>query len=412
MIKLVILTDDLTGALDSGVQLSNAGIKTLVSLQVNFDAASDYEVLVIDLQSRHLSKEDAYNEVFKAASAAYSHGVQLVYKKVDSALRGNIGAELEALLKASGIKRLLFIPAYPKNDRITIGGVHWINGVKADESIFSRDPFEPVRHSMVADIIAEQSSILVETSVIKVIAEPVIEVLDAASEEDLNCIADNLSSGAIPCALAGCAGFAAYLPRLISFKTTAIFPVNKSKTILVISGSLNSAAIRQSQWAKDHGYPVFTLTNEQKLISNYWQINKDDPLIAAVSQAIEHNGIAIVETVKSEREQQDQLTGLNRPDLEMQRQAVQLNLAELTGLLLEQSNIDSLVIVGGDTLRGVLDNLGVKQIIPIEEIEPGVVISRIQSGLKGMYLVSKSGGFGQDEILGVVHRYLTQRDSQ
>lgn len=412
MIKLVVLTDDLTGALDSGVQLSNAGIKTLVSLHVNFNAASDYEVLVIDLQSRHLSKENAYNEVFKAASAAYSHGVQLVYKKVDSALRGNIGAELEALLKASGIKRLLFIPAYPKNDRITIDGVHWINGVKADESIFARDPFEPVRHSMVADIIAEQSSVLVETSVKKVIAEPVIEVLDASSEEDLDCIADNLSSGAMPCALAGCAGFAAYLPRLISFKTTAISPVNKSKSALVISGSLNSSAIRQSQWAKDHGYPVFTLTNEQKLISNYWQINKADPLITSVSQAIERHGIAIIETVKSEREQQDQLTGLNRPDLEMQRQAVQLNLAELTGLLLKKSNVDSLVIIGGDTLRGVLDNLGVKQIIPIEEIEPGVVISRIQSGLRGMYLVSKSGGFGQDDILGVIHRYLTQRDSQ
>ncbi|MGI6333099.1 MAG: four-carbon acid sugar kinase family protein [Saccharofermentanales bacterium] len=56
-------------------------------------------------------------------------------------------------LHASGVNRLLFIPAYPKNNRITIGGVHWINGAKVAESIFAHDPFEPVRHSNVADII-------------------------------------------------------------------------------------------------------------------------------------------------------------------------------------------------------------------------------------------------------------------
>ena len=406
MIKLVILTDDLTGALDSGVQLSKSGIKTLVTLKVNFNVPADYEVLVIDLQSRHLPKEKAYNEVFKAAEAAYRNGVQHVYKKVDSALRGNIGAELEALLNASGVKRLLFIPAYPKNNRITVDGVHWINGVKAGESTFSKDPFEPVRHSKISDIISEQSKVHVTSSVNKISAEPVIEVLDAISEEDLERIASGLSFDAMPRALAGCAGFAAYLPKLISFKKTMNSPIKKFKSVLVISGSLNPAAIRQAKWAKDHGYPVFTLTREQKLMTDYWRINRTDHLLAEVSQALENKGFAIIETVKSEKESQDQLAGLNRSDLEKQRQEVQLNLSALTGFLLKNTTVDALVIVGGDTFRGILDNLEADQIIPIDEIEPGVVISQIQGNPMGLHLVTKSGGFGQDNIFYAIQKFL------
>lgn len=404
LVRLVILTDDLTGALDTGVQLSKAGIKTLVSLKVNF--RSDYEVLVFDLKSRHLPRDDAYRLVFEAAREAFENGAGLVYKKVDSALRGNIGSELEALLHASGVNRLLFIPAYPKNNRITIGGVHWINGVKAAESIFAHDPFEPVRHSNVADIIFEQSSVNVETSVRKNGLEPVIEVLDAKNENDLLNIARNLSTNALPPALAGCAGFAAYLPKLLHLQKAETESINKSKSVLVISGSLNSTAIRQIQWAKNNGYRVFTLTREQKLTPEYWLNNENDNLISAIDSEMGRNGIVIVETVQEESDLFAETAGKSKTDLEKNRQLVQSNLAALTSLLLKKIKVDSLVVVGGDTLRGILENLGVEQIIPADEIAPGIVISQIKYYGNDLYLVSKSGGFGQEHTLGAIFSYL------
>lgn len=62
--------------------------------------------------------------------------MQYIYKKTDSALRGNIGAELGALVAASGQKILPFVPAFPQMNRITKGGIHYIDGVPVTESSF------------------------------------------------------------------------------------------------------------------------------------------------------------------------------------------------------------------------------------------------------------------------------------
>ncbi len=103
MLLLLILADDFTGALDTGVQFAACGIPTrvVVGEQVDF-AANDAAVLVVDTETRHLSAAEAYAVIAKLTREAMSAGVFSIYKKTDSALRGNIGAELSALLKTSG----------------------------------------------------------------------------------------------------------------------------------------------------------------------------------------------------------------------------------------------------------------------------------------------------------------------
>ena len=86
-------------------------------------------------------------------------GVKKKKKTPHPARRGNSGAERTALLRASGEKRLPFLPAYPQVGRTTVGGVHLVNGVPVAESVFGQDPFEPVRHSSVAELIAAQSGV-------------------------------------------------------------------------------------------------------------------------------------------------------------------------------------------------------------------------------------------------------------
>ena len=159
--KLLIIADDFTGALDTGVQFAKSGASTkvIVGTEVDFSCVEE-TVLVADTETRHLSKEEAYDIVYELSSKAEKAGVQYIYKKTDSALRGNIGAELGALVAASGQKILPFVPAFPQMNRITKGGIHYIDGVPVTESPFGIDPFEPVKNSAVTDIIAEQSEIL------------------------------------------------------------------------------------------------------------------------------------------------------------------------------------------------------------------------------------------------------------
>ena len=160
MLLLLILADDFTGALDTGVQFAACGIPTRVVVGEQVDlAASDAAVLVVDTETRHLPAAEAYAVIAKLTRDAMSAGVFSIYKKTDSALRGNIGAELSALLKTSGERQLPFLPAFPQIDRVTRDGVHYISGVPVTESPFGIDPFEPVRHARVTELIGEQTDV-------------------------------------------------------------------------------------------------------------------------------------------------------------------------------------------------------------------------------------------------------------
>jgi D-threonate/D-erythronate kinase len=58
MVKLLILADDFTGALDTGVQFSGKGIRTQVVVSSRWvEPDSDCDVMVIDVETRHVTKE-------------------------------------------------------------------------------------------------------------------------------------------------------------------------------------------------------------------------------------------------------------------------------------------------------------------------------------------------------------------
>ena len=95
MILLFIIAADFTGALDTGVQFAARGIPTQVTVDPEVDfAAHDTAVLVVDTETRHLPASEAYEKVFHLSRRALAYGIRNIYKKTDSALRGNIGAEL------------------------------------------------------------------------------------------------------------------------------------------------------------------------------------------------------------------------------------------------------------------------------------------------------------------------------
>ena len=166
MIRLFIIADDFTGALDTGVQLAAQGACTRVITRPDADlsaVAPEVEVLVLDAETRHLSPEAAAAIVGGAVRSAVRLGVPYIYKKTDSALRGNIGAELTAVLRESGCRQLPFLPAFPQIGRCTRGGVHYIGDTPVAGSVFGQDPFEPVTRSCVAELIAHQSDVPVRS---------------------------------------------------------------------------------------------------------------------------------------------------------------------------------------------------------------------------------------------------------
>ncbi|MFA9381834.1 MAG: four-carbon acid sugar kinase family protein, partial [Acetanaerobacterium sp.] len=222
MITILVIADDFTGALDSGVQLAKAGIKTLVTTDCNVDLSVDneYQALVVDNETRHIPPEDAGDRVFKLAKQAQAKGIPYIYKKTDSTLRGNVGSELHALLRAAESGRVYFAPAFPKTGRTTENGIQYLRGIPLEQTAFAHDPIDPVKTGVISDIIACQAPGIPvrvvnvgDYAAVTPPDKPDIVVLDAKCDNDLKNIAHFLHGIDGLGVASGCAGLLEYYPQ-------------------------------------------------------------------------------------------------------------------------------------------------------------------------------------------------------
>lgn len=119
------------------------------------------DVLVINTESRAMPADQAASAVYAALSPwCETSPAPLVYKKIDSTFRGNIGAEVTAAMRASQRKLAVIAAAIPAAGRTTLEGKCLVNGAPLLETEFASDPKTPIVSSRIAEIVALQSEIL------------------------------------------------------------------------------------------------------------------------------------------------------------------------------------------------------------------------------------------------------------
>lgn len=407
MILLLIIADDFTGALDTGVQFAAHGIRTRVVVGEAVDfAACGAEVLVVDTETRHLPAAQAYDAVARLTARARYAGIGYIYKKTDSALRGNIGAELAAVLEASGLRQLPFLPAFPQTGRVTRGGVHYVDGVPVTESPFGADPFEPVRHSVVTELIAEQCALPAGSFPAldaggDVPPDDGILVFDAADADDLyrtgRCL---LNHGGLRI-MAGCAGFGAVLPELLGIAAVAPCALPKlDPRLLVVCGSVNPITLAQLDEAERAGFARLRLTPRQKLEPGYWQGADGAQALAGIERMLAANARCIIETNDpgGNAPTADYAAALGL-DREAMRVRIAGSLGRLVGAVFASPSLGTLLLTGGDTLLQCMSSLGVRELEPLCEMEKGVVLARFTCNGCTRHIITKSGGFGQPSLL-------------
>lgn len=398
MIRLLIIADDFTGALDTGVQMAGCGAVTKVTTDAlcRFEDYADAEVLVIDAETRHLKPGVAGELVRSIAERAKAAGVAHLYKKTDSALRGNIGAELEAMLDASGERVLPFLPALPQIGRTTVDGIHYIKGVPVAESIFGADPFEPVTHSAISDIIAEQSAVTVHND----LSLPGICVFDAETQEDLQRAGEKLKEAGMLHISAGSAGFGSVLPDLLGLRRETVAAPKLEPRLLVICGSVNPITLEQTVEADKAGFAHFRLSPRQKLEPGYWPSEEGRSVLESLRAMLHDSPYFIIDSNdeggNGPTEQYAVEHALTISDV---RVGISRGLGEILGALFTSPDLGTLLITGGDTLLQCMRELGVTELEPVCELYPGVVLSRFAYRGCTKLVLSKSGGFGQKTLL-------------
>ncbi|HEX6710186.1 MAG TPA: four-carbon acid sugar kinase family protein [Rubrobacter sp.] len=385
MPAIAVIADDLTGAADTGVQLVRAGYRTAVFFRPS-EGPDDLDAVSFDTDSRAMPAGFAAKRVLEAAHVARE--ARVVYKKLDSTLRGNVAAELAAALGAARRDLAVVAPAFPTAGRTTVGGTQLVNGVPVDETEMRKDPSTPVREANVPTLLSDAFSSVGTLSaedlahperVRRALEDYECVVADAERDEDLEALVRAVPDPALVL-WAGSAGLALALGRVYPgpHAGEADAPSTPVSPVLVVIGSLSGVAREQLR----------------QLVAEYGEVAVPvgtggagalESTVAAVREALAGRACAVVHS--PEERSKDPVLG---------------PLAEVAARLSEEELFGGLVLTGGDTAVRVARRLGASGIRLGGEVEAGVPVGTLIG--PGPYpVVTKAGGFGgPDTLVGAV----------
>ncbi len=140
--RWVLMADDLTGAAECAAAFA---LHATTSVVLRSEAPwPNTDVVAINTDTRRVSATAAATRVAEAVRRARAGGAGVV-KKIDSTLRGNVGAEIGAALEAlegaaeSSRPLALVAAAFPAVGRTTLGGRLHVDGFAATAAPFEGD---------------------------------------------------------------------------------------------------------------------------------------------------------------------------------------------------------------------------------------------------------------------------------
>ena len=365
---LTIIADDLTGAADAAGGYGAARTSAVVlGPEVPWP---EPDVLAVDTESRYLPEHEAAELVAAVVRRSVALG-RPVFKKIDSLLRGNVGAEVAAALAAltdSDRGLAVVAPAFPGTGRTTVGGVVHVDGVPNEDGEFAGDVAAALA---VAGLRVERLHAEGADAV----------VLDAVDDDDLDRIARACRLLTTPTLATGSGGLAAHMVPSDGSAAAPAPPTTSVDRVLVVVGSYSGPARSQIDELVRRGAEHVELRHradgEQAAV---------DQISSAPSDVVLTPDLLVpVDTA-------------NALDVAAALAATVTRIAH---------RFDALVLTGGETARAVLDALGIDTVHVHGNVEPGVVLSTHPDHRP--VFVTKAGAFGDAGTLARTVRALRQQ---
>jgi uncharacterized protein YgbK (DUF1537 family) len=424
--RCLIVADDLTGGADTGVQFRKKGLTTLFLPSGHLNALDlsrfgHSEVLIVNTDSRGMPPEQAFSAVSSVLNTYDKTVFPIIYKKIDSTLRGNIGHEIDAILQQTEIPMAFVAPSLPAQNRTVAGGILMIAGKPVALTEMARDAVSPVNESHICTLVRKQSRrkvALIDLTCVssggKLLKKAVLEerdkgvqilIFDATRSDDLAHIAEVALSFDQPPLLVGSAGLADEVAkricpssdeRMLPSPGPALSPL---RNFFVISGSASSVTHKQLQKLESKSRISSFVLHPSRLVER--ECEKEEygrDLHLRITEALSH-GHAILK-VSSARVPSELDAGLSLP-AEITRilgsiaRAVLREVAEMRG-------VDglALLLTGGETAASVLNRMEVEGLEIEGELIGGIVMSRVTGkNLAGLAVITKAGAFGEEDAL-------------
>jgi len=423
--RIAVIADDLTGANDTGVQFAKQGLKTIVLMGGNSAPRSiEEDVLVVDSQSRALDPEEAYRNVAKAARLFRDRRFGVVFKKIDSTLRGNIGREIDAIMDTCGMELAIVAPAFPKNGRTTVGGYHFLQGAPLETTELARDPKCPITESHLPTLLSKQTVRKVGHVGIKDIlsgADGIREAMEtmlAAGERVIVCDAwldEHLSMHAAaamrlgkPVLWVGSAGLAEYLPLALGLvaaapgKGTERDDSAGRNTVVVLAGSVSDVTRGQVRMLTRRPGVESIEADPCALLRPETADAEIQRCFAASLEAAKAGHDVVITSGTSREAVERTIETASSMGLSSQRTAEMISSAfgVLCREIATNVKLKGLVLTGGDIALSSCSLLSATGFNVVEEVAPGIPAGLLKGGLcDGLRVVTKAGAFGDEDAL-------------
>ena len=369
--RIAIVADDLTGAMDAAAPFADLGASAAVMLHRDDPFPASASVLSVDTDTREASAQEAANAVRDTMAKLCAAGTRLPFKKIDSTLRGNIGAETMAALAGSGRRYAIVTPAAPAQGRVLRHGELLLHGERLNQNLID------MLRSELPDVSVR--SLAHDDSFAPANDGPCILVADAQDETDLDRIAQFGLARQEEALLVGSSGLAAAVARQqdVGALPRPVERQRQYRQVWFVVGSYNSRSAEQVRALLARGEVAKVVL----------------PLTGPMPKLVER------EVTARHRIGVIHVEGLDTPAaLDPHRIAAQLG--ELAAMVLGRaSGADAaLVITGGDTAQATLARLGVRSVDVRTSLFPGVVHGTAPFAGQELGIVTKAGGFGDPDL--------------
>ncbi|MEB1032812.1 D-threonate kinase [Citrobacter youngae] len=405
--QILVIADDFTGGNDAGVSLALTGMT--VNVAFTLPCADDADVLVINTDSRALEAEQAAARVSELALTSQAGPQTQWLKKIDSTLRGNPGAELDALMRITGKKRAIVALACPSVGRTTEQGQCLVNGIPVTQTEFASDPKTPVMSADICEVIQAQTTIACRAmslnDYMQHLREPAVEtpqiwVVDARTDADLDVIVtDALMQDELPL-LVGSAGICDALARHVRTPS--------SQCLLAVVGSMSEIA--QQQIAAVYQDPQVGIFIDIENIFSGSSTEYAQHIVRILSSG--RHCIVHTSPDSEARHHIPQLCvrmGMNRAQL---GEKICQFLGQLIRQVLQEVSPGALYLSGGDVAMAVADALKATGFRITDRVAQCVPYGHFVGGDWQRPVMTKAGGFGDETTLRQVLNFIEENMSE
>jgi uncharacterized protein YgbK (DUF1537 family) len=383
-LKVVIVADDLTGALDVAGPFANRGHVTWVAVdhrQVDATQFAGVEVLSINATSRHLPSALAAALVCETVERSCAPRVEVLIKKIDSTLRGNVAAETLAAMQGSGRRNAIVIPAFPAQGRTVLDGMVHVKGVPLPHTSFARDALSPPPLDPLDQVFRTSAPDAGVRNVPPdgpfVLAGPAdpprIYVVDSATDADLRTTVFALADQLQQCVLVGSAGIAGAVAQVcMRDQPHPALPAVNGDLAIVVGSRAEQSALQVETLAQQPDVTLFTAPNGELT---------DERIF------FDRRPVAVLRAVAA------------RDGPVADASHVARALAQTALRLLESRRIDALLATGGDTAIAILNAMAVPALQVMGDLLPGIPYARLEVQGRPLWLITKAGGFGTPDTL-------------